>query len=349
MIPVIKEGGTSRIFDNITTLETPLQNSGTCIWVPEIGTRLITKRITKNGIYNAAADDAYGYSSVTVDVETVSGITGTGSDGKQHTVYSDQTTGQLVDRLAPVSIAVTTPPSYVGPYGQGAYIGFDGIVVHAYDSSGADMGAVPFNELSFPVTVARYDPNAQAYGGQASSALDTTPINQPIPYVTGHILFDDDGGTREYAVTWEFSDDGIIKAFGRDNSNRPFVLLATDEGGKQCVYITTKKKTGESYDNTHSLDRSYTYNGKTVYFSASSTMGMSYDIYANTPDTMLINNGSPVNISSSNENVMAWTIVYGSSTPSGGVQIPVEWQRPGDGIVLSTSFGIDIVPPMSSD
>lgn len=49
-------------------LRTNLQDGGTCDWVPEDETQLITKVITQDGTYNASdeAGDIYGYSEVTV-------------------------------------------------------------------------------------------------------------------------------------------------------------------------------------------------------------------------------------------------------------------------------------------
>ena len=38
-----------------------------------------------------------------------------------------------------------------------------------------------------------------------------------------------------------------------------------------------------------------------------------------------------------------WTLMYGDfSGSSGGYQIPVQWNRPGDGLTLETSYGITV-------
>lgn len=350
MKPVIKEGGTSRIFDKIKTLETPLQSSGSCIWVPESKTNLTTKHITENGVYVAKDDGAYGYSSVTVNVPTTGAITGTGSDGKQHTISTDPS-GNVVDNVAPVEIRITAGPSYTGPYGVGAYISFDGLVVHAYDSSGADMGEVPYNELVFPVTVAQYVPDAPAHGGVASSDLVTSPVTMPIPFFDGYVKCDDDGGTNLYAQTFEYFLSGAKLSLGDryGNGKWPIEIWASKTRNTSCIRKITDKYNGTWNEYSIDINSSYTYNGLTVYYySTQWSGGFSYSVFANTDSARLMNEGAGLSsLSSTVTERIAWTMIYGSSTPSGGTSIPVEWQRPGDGFVLQTSFGISVVPPPS--
>lgn len=65
----IKEGNTSKTFADVAKLRTNLVGSGSCTWVPEDETQLVDKRITANGEYSPASDDAYGYGVVTVDID----------------------------------------------------------------------------------------------------------------------------------------------------------------------------------------------------------------------------------------------------------------------------------------
>lgn len=42
---------------------------------------------------------------------------------------------------------------------------------------------------------------------------------------------------------------------------------------------------------------------------------------------------------------LAYVMLYGDiDYTDGGTQIPVQWERPGDGTILETTFGITVVP-----
>ena len=151
--PVILEGDTARNFTAKRIYVRPANGGALIPFVPEDEVTLTTKSINENGVYQASRDGAYGWSSVTVNVPENTSVTGTGPDGKQHTVTTDPETGELQDQITPVSIVVTVPPNIL-QYQHGDTIDFTGIVVHAYDSDGVDLGEVPFGELVFPVTVA---------------------------------------------------------------------------------------------------------------------------------------------------------------------------------------------------
>lgn len=70
---VIAEGTTGRNFSGVEKIKTQLQGGGTCNWIPEDEagdyTNLKTKTITENGEYEAADDNATGYSKVKVNVK----------------------------------------------------------------------------------------------------------------------------------------------------------------------------------------------------------------------------------------------------------------------------------------
>ena len=71
---VIAEGTQGKTFTGVEKITTKLQGGGTCRWVPEDEAgeyvRLKTKTIRENGEYEASAEDATGYSKVTVNVNT---------------------------------------------------------------------------------------------------------------------------------------------------------------------------------------------------------------------------------------------------------------------------------------
>ena len=361
MKPVIKEGGTSRIFDKIKTLETPLQSSGSCIWVPEAKTNLTTKNISENGVYVAKNDGAYGYSSVIVNVQTVGGITGTGSDGKQHTISTDPS-GNVVDNVTPVEIRITAGPSYTGPYGVGAYISFDGLVVHAYDSSGADMGAVPFNELTFPVTVADYSESRPVEYGATydnTSALHNPDyFSQPLSYVeSGMFSFStvrdgdpDLGASVERKLTAPGGVICIEFTCETANSVGATVLFLSLTSGK-TVENKWRYGTWDYYviDNISLDNMAVTVGGTTVYYNYISTNLTENDELSTTlPQNQYTGQGYS-DVTGGNGVQDVATIVFDGNSEiiGGGQTIPVNWQRPGDGLVLETSFGISVVPPPS--
>lgn len=324
---IIDENGTGKAFTT-NMLKTPLQGGGLCNWVPEGETKLIAKHVTKNGVYAASDDGAYGYSSIDVNVIAVNGITGTGSDGKQHTITSDPTTGELIDNVAPVSIAVTVKP-YTGPYMPGAYIGFDGIVVHAYDSTGADMGIIPFSELIFPVTVAVYDPTVEP-----SPEYDVSGLGLNAPLYLSNLSVGDIIDQRTAPRTVVHNVTGDIKVL---------LLMYSDT----YVYVMASLLPGSSYDvgregwtpSTAYLIHTVDIDGTTVY--TSGTTGGSAYYYTEWANNWELSAQQPSEYSP--QYIIALALAKG--TPLGtNMDVPVQWARPGDGVILSTSFGVIVEP-----
>ena len=173
---IIQEGGQSKQL-TVDKLKTNLVGGGDCLWVPEDGIILGTKHISENGTFRASDDGYFGYSEV-----TVSGVgTATGRDpttGEETRVSVDPETGELEETVIPESIRITTLPTKVN-YTNGEQINYNGIVVHAYSSTGRDLGAVPFNELVFPVTT------ALASGDEWA---DGQGLNAMMLYYTPHVL-----------------------------------------------------------------------------------------------------------------------------------------------------------------
>lgn len=170
---ILYEGGQEHIFE-AKKLRTPLQEGGTCDWVPEDETDLVTKYVSKNGTYKASDDHAYGYSQVTVNVSGGSGSadssgkpTGTiapggsgsavvGTDpetGNEQVVGVDES-GNLVNTPLPSSIVIVTNPTKM-VYDEGDSIVLTGAVITAKNADGttwtnADYpsGHVPIGEIS---------------------------------------------------------------------------------------------------------------------------------------------------------------------------------------------------------
>lgn len=97
----IAEGGKAI---NLTAekLKTDMQGGGSGLWVPESDVALATKDITKNGVYTAALDGVYGWSSVYVDVSQEGNhIEGIGPDGKTYSVDKDAAGNVTVTEVTP--------------------------------------------------------------------------------------------------------------------------------------------------------------------------------------------------------------------------------------------------------
>ena len=324
---IIKEGGTTRVFANRAKLEVSLQGGGTTFFVPESETRLTTKRIEKNGVYKASDDGDYGWSTVTVAVSTTDSVTGTGADGKEHN-YSVDGSGALVDQVVPSEIRITTQPNTL-EYSDGAAIDFTGIVVHAYDSLGGDMGAVPFNELVFPVTVAEYDPDAK---GQATYDGSTVFYNSN----GGHE--DYEKGNYEYVTTLSVT--GGKAYFLKNKDGFPLVYFTDENTVVEAVQTEFYNGSVMEYRSTeikadNSSVAQTTAGGVTYYYKIIAYQTHAYTI---SNDLLPINEYTTLEIGD---------ILFDGARIDNAQEIPVEWSRTGDGLVLDTSFEISVSAPVS--
>lgn len=318
----IKEGGQPRSFGPVKALLVP-SNSGAgaalAKWVPESERQLGTKRVDKNGVYQATKDGVYGYSSVYVNVPTDKGVTGTDpTTGQQVAVTTDPTTGEIVETVVPVEIRVTTPPTFIGPYGDNAYIDFSGLTVAAYDANGNKMQDVPFGELVFPVTVTDY--SAVSTYSTATSDL----IDGPVSFGSPPLIF---GGPTETRLIMAGS--GLAFTIG-DPAYGGFIA------SKQNIHYYIWEEWGA--DPTHRNEREsgltpFTYGGKTAYVGGN---------YGGAFSNRVCNFPPNGNISLTNAAEAGWTILYGDIT-YGGQYVPVLWQRPGDGVMLETGFYVEVV------
>lgn len=325
----IQEGGKEYQF-SVASLQTDVDGVGTCLWVPPGGGNVKRKHITKNGIYVAGDEGYYAYSVVTVNVDRNKGVTGRSTtDGKEHHISVNPETGELEDTVVPTEIRVVVRPDYVGPYGDNAYISFDGMVVKAYNADGSIWtseqypdGVIPLSQLTLPVFVTKYDPNAPHQPSTANSSLGTG-VPKPIPFasVSNCVYIEVEKPEREMS---------------RVDFASPYEVLSAWKAGEgsDALVITRASKTGGRL--------SYTYNGKTAYYTSTS-YGLGNGthpakILELTPDA-----GNGRNIQSWSARDIAWTILYGDITPGGNMAVPVYWKRPGDGFVLESSFYVEVV------
>lgn len=188
----IKEGSKARSFGPVAALMVQGDDGKYLPWVPESERQLGTKSVNKNGIYQAKKDGVYGWRSVSVNVPTDQGVTGTDPTTGQQVAVGVGPTGELTETVVPVEIRVITPPSKT-TYQNGDVIDYSGIVVHAFDAKGNDLGAVPFNELVFPTTTVGVDIN--------DTWTDDAGLNAKAIYITPHYWEDGYGEHVVYVHT----------------------------------------------------------------------------------------------------------------------------------------------------
>jgi len=332
--PVILEGGTARNF-NVKKLYVRPGSGDTLIpFVPEDEVALTTKSITENGVYQAKKEGVYGWSSVKVSVPKNTSVTGKGQDGKDHTITKDPVTGELVDEIAPEYIVVTMPPTTV-QYQHGDTIDFSGIVVHAYDSDGVDLGEVPFEELIFPVTIADF------YASGDIIIHDPQGINMIRLSKTGVV---DLGGWGRFAY-----DSRVIGKYigtgsgsegrtgrdlyvGNDYENDDFSVYMTAYNGKGYFMAADEDSVKQAY-----VIIDYNLSGG-LYGTIGTAQLQQFTICADDPNNPTWDfSGLPVSTIDPLEADMS---AYDKAVQ----EIPVQWPRTGDGAVLEASFVIYVSP-----
>lgn len=179
----ISEGGKGYPFGPVKCLMVEGDDGEFCPWYSEADRALDSLSVTQNGIYRASDRGVYGWNRVSANVPQTDRVTGRDPEtGDEKTVTVDPETGELVETVVPVEIRIETPPTFTGPYGDGAYIDFTGLTVAAYGANGDKMLDVPFNELIFPVTIAHYD------GSQAQEMSDGAGLNAVIGTANGDLI-----------------------------------------------------------------------------------------------------------------------------------------------------------------
>ena len=336
---VIQEGGISKQL-TADKLKTNLVGGGSCLWVPEDTTALVTKHISENGTYRASDDGYYGYSEVTVS--GIGAVTGKDPDGSgddaQATV--DPETGNIVVNKLPSSIRVITPPTNpYGVYTDGQAITTDGMVVKAYLASGAEYKTVPNNEITLTPTAADY---SQTSGNRTSeySGFGQGPWPQPVNSCMGRATAGQESGGEYYPEYITIESPGYIAVRPLGNNNYAILLCSSNPGtGRVGLQIGTP---WPQWTNV-SLYKSYTHDGKTVYYADDIVLG-----YSSAAGLSGMN--STVEGSDLDNAKAAWVIIYGTETQVANAQtITVLWPRQGDGEVLETTFDILVAPPYSSE
>lgn len=315
----IQEGGIGKQL-TVDKLKINLVGGGTCLWVPEDGTRLTAKTISEDGTYNASDEGYYGYSQVTVH-----GIgRATGKDpqtGEEKTVTTDPNTGELVETTVPVEIRITTPPTKT-TYTHGETIDYSGIVVHAYSSTGQDMGVVPFGELVFPETTADEQ--------KADEWTDGQGLNATTLYLTPNTWYDWQGQPNvEYVGQTIGTYGGAPASYG--NEDIPGSFLLTRYNNFNYIFWRTGGDRIGLFTYVADIDGDNKNYGWRYTGSISSIPTINRFAIAPYSDYL-------TNIPQSDVDP---TTVNPADLQS-AQSIPVQWPRTGDGVVLETSFNIQV-------
>ena len=302
--------------EQLDRIQTPGIGGGSVTWLPEADTRCETLNVTANGTYSAQQAGKYGYDYVTVSVP---GSSVTGKDpatGEEVVVRPDPETGEIVKELLPVRIEVTTPPTKT-EYTHGETIDYSGIIVHAYSSQGVDMGAVPFNELMFPVTTAQAGDewsdgrglNAQKISYMPQAGIDIY-AHETILYV-GPVLGSDSNGDP---ATYGSSNAPATLLVTRYNNTN--YVLRINGSDKLDMYAKKQYEQGLFW----SLVGGTAAKSETNRFTAASWGAYLTDLPNSSED--------PTTVDPANLHVTQ--------------SLPVQWSRPQDGAVLETSFYITV-------
>lgn len=342
----IKEGGTAKQL-TIDKIKTNLVSGGSCLWVPDDEVQLTTKTITKNGTYNASDDGYYGYEQVVVSgVGSVSGTDPT--TGEDVVVTADPETGEIVEETVPHSISVVTPPyNPYGTYMDGQAIDISaqsGFEVKALLASGAaydrpeyPLGHIPNDELSILPTNADF---SQTTGDRIVeySEFGQGPWPQPLNSTIGAIE-KYDAITGNLKLVFEMDGSGYLLLL--DQSGSTIELGCSDSPGRKIRH-GIRTGTGMNYSNWYTLNNTYTYENKTVYY-GNLINGNHYD--SSIPGYNENVEGSDLDTAKA-----AWACVYGTVSKRANTQeIKVLWPRPLDGKVLETTFEIIVAPPYSTE
>lgn len=308
----ISEGNKGYPFGPVKCLMVEGDNGEFYPWYPEADRALDSLSVTQNGIYRASDRGVYGWNRVSVNVAQTDRVTGRDPDtGDEKTVTVDPGTGELVETVVPVEIRIETPPTFTGPYGDGANIDFTGLTVAAYGANGDKMLDVPFNELIFPVTVT----DVSKVIGESSATSDLVEGAVPFASMATAIWMN---GEYEQEITWDAPSEGAIVTGWNPNLSSNRIALIT--GAKEAF---------------QDPDYQFTHGGKTVHYT---TIMMShFTRFVSVSPTPAVAWGA-----SNIPPEYIWTAIYGT-IQSGGQPIPVQWQCPDSGEILETSFNVEVV------
>lgn len=294
----------------------------------------IIKRRTLTRIYKQESENAYQQDSYTPESYDPAAIEDLNGDGWE-VIMPDEDGGPVTAVRMPIKITIAKPPNKTD-YTPGETLDFTGISVNIWtkNKDGQEViwtnppkyldGKAPMSELSFSTKTA---PNISEfsvmvtwkYKGKSynttlalnSDGLDTSPLIKPIPHASsgsmsrisgsGHRTFFDTGtGQLAYYV------DGT--QLGKWNC-----IAASATSGAVVRRIVYDRQGQQSNSYTHNITKTFTYNGKTVYYSNITTGQYSQQDYQIASISPACNNGSPIltDVPDSSVAHAAWLMIYG--------------------------------------
>lgn len=346
---IVYEGGQEHIFE-AKKLRTPLQEGGTCDWVPEDDVQLTTKSISKNGTYNASSDDAYGYSKVTVNVSGGNGsadshgkptggdikpggagsaVVGTDPETGNDVVVGVDEEGNLVTTPIPSAIEIITPPTKT-EYTEGETMDYNGIIVGLKKKDGTTFtdatypnGHIPMGELIFPVEVAPEGGEQTDYERDVSGTDLVAPVYLA-PLSVGMRF------NNLYVTSVEGQPYGIIT---ETSSSARHSAIVSFEPSRVVV-----ARSGGAYPEVFDATNIYSTDDGTCYYSATQHGPGASDIPAS--------NGA----NGQNAGIVGAKALIGTTWlhPGGTAEIPVQWKSPYDGKTLEDKFEITVTGTGSS-
>ena len=336
----IKEGDESKSL-TLQMLEVKKQGGGTEYFVRKNDVKLGTKSVTQNGTYTAAADNKYGFSQFSVNVSGGNGSADshgkpTGGDIKpggagSAVVGTDPETGNevvigvdedenLVKTPLPSSIVLVTNPTKMS-YTEGESIDLSGAVVAAKNGDGTT-----WTNADYPNGHVSCTPEP---GTAHLTGIDTSPFSQPIISESGTVSL----YSTRYGVTYYFTVRNGVNVITRAGGQ--FSTIGASEHNNAVWSYTASDGTGESQN----VSSEYTYGGKTVYYTV---RDFNKDFGANSTIDCAANEGLLTNELLPK---LAWSAIYGGT--SSHSDISLNWARPGDGKVLSTTMQVSVTTESS--
>lgn len=309
----IQEGSKNRNISPVDRLRVNLTGGGDSYWIASEDGEADSLSVTENGFYYAVNDDCDMYDEIVVNVpaemsedDVKKGKTITGKDqttGKDVQVGVDEN-GNLTENALPTAIHIVIAPRKL-KYEDGEVLNFTGIHVYLMDSDNTRFtnesyptGEIPFNELIFPVTVAE--------GGDGNSTASSDEIPDAFEFGT--------------VVQYEMIHFPGIKYQGVADGYSAITAFQGENGSLLFLHAGASQVEGS---------RSYTHNGKTVYFRGAHLLNPCTNI------SPLVQGVESLDVR------YAWAMIYGDITGGDVEYIPVQWMR-SDGKTLEDTFAITI-------
>ena len=345
---VMYEGNQPHTF-SASKLRTPLQGGGTCDWVPEDEVQLTTKFVSENGTYNAASDEFYGFSQVTVNVPGGNGsadssgkpntsgdikpggagsaVTGTDPETGEEVVVGVDENGNIVQTQIPYGIKIVTPPTKTD-YVYQETMDYTGIMVKLTNKNGDTYTDVDHPsgwyvnpaDLIFPVT------EAPAAGGSSGGSTAYTVVQNETFTRDGHAWAVNVLNSTARAVRFIFSDRQVIHYIS-DSSYR-YSTQSLPDGLYSELNADPVQINGKIY-----------YHGGGINALTGSTLTMSQEI--------AISETFGDAFSNLQNEFNALCVEYSYGEKSGGnltATIPVQWVNPYTGDTHQDTFEITSKP-----